>query len=341
MRTPAIRPLVVAIAVALVLGGCSPVTRATYANPIVSVGQDPFMSQWHDRYLLTEQRNDDEIWIRESRPNDLTGIESHGSSHRVWAAPQTGNHCTDLWAPELHHIANRWYIYYAATTCDGDNTKHRMFVLESVTNDPLGKYRDRGMISTSPDGWAIDGTEFAWHGNRYFVWSGWPDRSGSEQDLFIASMSSPTKLSSKPVRIARPSLSWERHGAPIEEGPEFLSHAGHGFLVYSASGSWTDDYRYGLLSLTGSNPLDASSWKKTKSAVFSSAHGVFGPGHGSFVTSPDGSQFWMIYHSAIAEGSGWQRQVDAQQYSWRADGTPDFGSPTAEDNQLPVPSGQR
>ena len=325
----------------LALCGCAPAAKpVTFSNPIVPVGQDPFVTQWGHRYLLIEERGDNEIWIRESKPDDLTGI-AHGSSHRVWVAPTTGSHCTDVWAPELHHIGGHWYIYYSATTCDGDNAGHRNFVLESSGDDPIGSYLDRGQLGGSANAWATDGTEFAWHSRRYFVWSGWPDGSGSEQDLFIARMSSPTALGSAPVILSRPTLPWERHGAPIEEGPESLTHGGRMFLVYSASGSWTDDYRYGLLRLTGSNPLDPTSWAKAPRSVFASANGVYGPGHGSFVRSPDGSQSWMIYHSAIAQGSGWDRQVDAQPFTWKPDGSPDFGAPRPEDADIPVPAGQR
>jgi GH43 family beta-xylosidase len=336
------RTTVTALAVVFVvaLSGCSSSKPITFENPIVPVGQDPFMTQWHGHYLLIEERNDNEIWVRESPLDDLTGVASRGTSHRVWTAPTSGSHCTDIWAPELHRIGDHWYVYYSATTCNGDNAGHRNFVLESTTNNPLGSYRDAGQLGSSPS-WAIDGTEFAWRGARYFAWSGWPDSKGSEQDLFIARMNSPTSLSSARVRIARPTLAWERHGAPIEEGPESVSHAGTMFLVYSASGSWTDDYRYGLLRLVGSNPLRASSWSKSAKPVFASANGVYGPGHGSFVKSPDGSEYWMIYHSAIAQGSGWDREIDAQSYTWNADGTPNFGMPVSDEQGIPVPSGQR
>lgn len=328
---------------AMLLTGCAAAAPgATFTNPIVPVGQDPYVTQWQHRYLLIEERNDNEIWVRESRPDNLTGIATSGSSHRVWTTPTTGSHCTDVWAPELHHIGARWYIYYSATTCDGDNDNHRNFVLESATDNPLGRYIDRGLLGgTSAAAWAIDGTEFALHGRRYFVWSGWPDSSGSEQDLLIERMASPVSLAGKPVLLSRPTLSWERHGAPIEEGPEALDHAGDLFLVYSASGSWTDSYEYGLLRLTGPDPLRSSDWSKDRSPAFASGNDVYGPGHGSFVLSPDGTQSWMIYHSAMAEGSGWDREIDAQQFTWNANGSPDFGKPVSQDTANPVPSGQR
>ena len=39
-------------------------------------------------------------------------------------------------------------------------------------------------------------------------------------------------------------------------------------IIYSASGCWTPDYKLGQLTLTGSNPLSASSWTKKWTPVF-------------------------------------------------------------------------
>ena len=324
----------------LAVSGCAPravpaprtSAALTFTQPVQAVGQDPFVTEWQHRYLLIQAQDDDEIWIDRSPVDDLTGVSTRGTGARIWRAPQHGDHCTDLWAPELHHIGTRWVVYYAATTCDGNNDNHRMFALESVGDDPLGPYKDAGAVRDSSGRWAIDGTRISWHGTDYFVWSGWPDDSNQQQDLFIARMSGPTRLS--------PTADWERIGAPIEEGPEALVHGGRLFLVYSASGSWTDDYAYGLLSLTGDDPMDPASWSKSPKPVFTSTVTVFSPGHGSFVHSPDGREDWMVYHTAITEGSGWDRQIDMQRYRWRSNGTPDFGTPADPTAALTVPSGQ-
>ena len=56
-----------------------------------------------------------------------------------------------VWAPEIHFINNRWYIYFAAD--NGDNKNHQMYVLESETQDAQGKYKFMGQLKT--DGWAM------------------------------------------------------------------------------------------------------------------------------------------------------------------------------------------
>lgn len=344
------RALIAALAggALLSLTGCttSPVTAPstpalTFRQPVVDVGQDPFVVRWRNRYLLVQARSDDEIWVLVSPVDDLTGIGARGTAVRIWTAPDHGGACTDVWAPELHRVGSRWIVYYSATTCDGSNDAHRMFAIESAGSDPLSGYRDAGEVAGPADTWSIDGTRFIWHGTAYFVWSGWPDRDGSRQNLYIARMSSTTRLETARVVLSTPSEPWERRGAPINEGPQALRHAGRLFIVYSASGSWTDSYADGLLALTGADPLDPDAWTKSPHPVFQSTGEVFGPGHGSFVESPDGRESWMVYHSAIAEGSGWDRQIDMQRFSWRQDGTPDFGRPVDPSSPRAVPSGQR
>lgn len=332
----ALGAVVVAAALA-VSTACS--TGPTFTNPIRATGQDPFVSTYQQHYLLVESR-DDGIWIVQSAKNDLTGIGKQHTDRHVWTPPESGPNCSDLWAPELHHLDGRWYIYYAATTCDADNKNHRMFVLESTGDSPFGPYQDRGRVVGTADHWSIDGTVISWAGRHYFVWSGWPGSQDGQQNLYIAAMTSPTALAGPRVLLSSPSNVWEQRGAAIQEGPEGLTHDGKLFLIYSASGSWTDDYAYGMLTFHGTDPLDPASWTKSARPVFSRTADVWGPGHGSFVKSPDGKQDWMIYHSAIAKGSGWFRQIDAQPFTWKSDGTPDFGKPASSEAKLPVPSGQ-
>jgi len=56
-------------------------------------------------------------------------------------------------------------------------------------------------------------------------------------------MSNPWTISGERVRLSSPEYDWEKHGTPlINEGPEVLRHGAQLFLIYSASGSWGDDY---------------------------------------------------------------------------------------------------
>jgi GH43 family beta-xylosidase len=131
----------------------------------------------------------------------------------------------------------------------------------------------------------------------------------------------------------------------VNEGPEILKNpAGKVFLVYSASGCWTDEYALGMLTLNGTDPMVASNWVKTATPVFSKSPGrsVYGPGHNSFFKSPDGTEDWILYHANSSPGQGCTdtRSPRMQKFTWNADGTPNFGEPVASGSAVTKPSGE-
>lgn len=309
----------------------------TFANPILNAGADPWVVQHEGYYYYTHTvGNAIRVWKSRSL-TDLAAAESA----TVWEPPASGPNSAEIWAPELHRIDGKWYIYYAAD--DGANENHRMFVLESVADDSLGEYMDRGKIADPSDRWAIDGTVLRKKdGSMYFVWSGWEGDQNASQRLYIAPMSNPYTISGDRVEISRPEREWETVGTPtVNEGPEVLFSDKKINIVYSASGSWTDDYALGLLSADpDADPLDPASWTKRPEPVFAKTDRVFGPGHASFAKSPDGREDWIVYHAAVASGAGWNRSVRAQPFRWNEDGTPDFGEPVPPGALLPLPSGE-
>ena len=254
------------------------------------------------------------------------------SRHRVWSPPSRGPVAHNLWAPELHFIDGRFYIYFAAD--DGDNPNHRMWVLAAQTSDPLGDYELVGMLDCG--GWAIDGTTFVDQlGARYFVWSGWPGATDGRQNLYIARMKSPVEIDGNPVLLAAPQHEWESRGMPICEGPQILQRNGRTFLVYSASGSWTEHYCLGLIEHLGGDMLDAATWWKHDCAFRPNDAG-YGIGHCGFTQDRDGRD-WLIYHAKTTRRSGWvDREVRAQPFSWSMAGLPEFGEPLSCGTTLPV-----
>ena len=310
----------------------------TFYNPTVAAGQDPSVL-FHNGYYYLAQSNGIAITVSKSRT--LSGLAA-GTSVTVWTRPSTtGPLCCNVWAPELQLVNGKFYIYFAAD--DGNNENHRMYALEGNTLDPQGSYTYRGKVAAPTDRWAIDGVVMELNGALYFVWSGWEGTRNGQQNLYIAPMSNPYTISGERALISSPLNAWERIGRPyVNEAPEVLQRNGKLFIMYSASGSWTDDYCLGLLTASATaNPMLASSWTKSNGCVMSKTATAYGPGHNAFTKSPDGLEDWIVYHANEVSGSGYSgRSLRAQRFTWNTDGSPSFGQPVATWTALAVPSGE-
>ncbi|KAI7775895.1 hypothetical protein LA080_006145 [Diaporthe eres] len=346
--------------------GTNTTTNATYSNPIftANVG-DPYMTRYSadgdEWYLFTYSTNDN-ITLRRSKA--LTDNWDNQETRVVFTPDPRGQDAgqpwsTDLWAPEIHNISGKWYIIFSATP-DFDNPpplqdaacpincpaiNHRMFVLESDGPDPwAADFTLKSELNTY-DQFAIDGTYFIHNQQIYHIYSCWQEQTSAwPANLCITHMSDPwtvdTNLTDRRM-ISVPNEPWERvpYGRPdtrlaTNEGPQQLINptTGQNFVVYSAARVNTPFYCLGLLELVGNDPMQYQSWRKHRDGcVFhqNTQASVFGTGHASFTTSPDGSENYIV---------DIYRTVRTQKFSWNDDGTPNF--PLAENGPFPVPSGQ-
>jgi GH43 family beta-xylosidase len=283
----------------------------------------------------------------------------------VWTPPASGPYAHDIWAPELHFIRGKWYIYFAADA--GTNMTHRVYVIENASADPTqGEWTFKGKVSDRTDKWAIDATVFEARGQLYMAWSGWEGDTNGRQDIYLAELENPWTVKSERVRISTPEYPWEHVGdrelprkaggyppadpaepthVDVNEGPEVLQHDGRIFLIYSANGCWTDFYSLAMLEASASGDLlKPGAWKKHPQPVFTyspEAH-AYAPGHNGFFKSPNGREDWIIYHAnpEAGQGCGARRSPRAQRFTWNDKGEPDFGVPVGTGAPLAPPAGE-
>ena len=318
--------------------------KDAFTNPLLPSGADPWVIAWKGNYyyMNTTGRNLT-LW----KTHDITDLRD--AEKRVVWTPEPGKPWSrGVWAPEIHRWGNKWYIYFAADS--GTNNTHRMYVVENSADDPIkGEWTLKGQVTDATNRWAIDPDLFQVNGVHYLLWSGWKGKKNGEQDIFIARMSNPWTIDSPRTLISSPVFPWEKVGntpkghVNVNEGPEALIHGNKVFVFFSASGCWTDAYELGaLVASTNSNLLDRSSWKKFSHPFFKQdpQAGVYGPGHNGFFKSLNGKQDWIIYHanSAPHEGCGAARSPRIQQFTWNADGTPNFGTPVPAGQPLEKPA---
>lgn len=300
-------------------------------NPVHVIANDPWVVRRDDNFYYCTA--DDGINVR--RIENLDDLKLKGAS-RVWSPPKDTLYSKEIWAPELHYIKGEWYIYFAA--CDGLNEHHRMYVLKGTTQNPMDPFEYIGKVMDDSDHWGIDGTIMEYHDELYMIWSGWEGEVDKGQQLYIAHMDSPTSIDSERICISVPDQEWEMNGMEIEEGPTALvdKEQDTAIIVFSASGSWTDDYCMGQLTLTGKDPMKADSWTKSDKPIFTKKDGAYGPGHCSFVTAYDDS-LWMIYHCNRLSGTGWGgRSAWIQPVEWDGEKL-NLGEPQTPEKTILLP----
>jgi GH43 family beta-xylosidase len=343
-------------------------TNKTYTNPILDkVGADPWVMQHQNSYYMTYTTNTNITILRSSSLTNWNTAEVK----LAFAPPPGLNYSTDLWAPELHLIDDRWYIIFTADPnydtpppetdmwCDFNcpAVHHRMYVLESSSADPwTSTYTLKAQLNTY-DQFAIDGTYFAHSTGLYHIYSCWYRAYDAwPANLCITKLSNPWTVESSFEQrqiISTPDNAWEKtpygrsvnHRLSSNEGPQQLVNptTGQNFLIYSAARSDNRNYCLGQLELVGSDPMDPSDWKKhNDGCVFyqNPAEEAFGVGHASFTKSPDGNEDWIVYHGMRDPTNGWSaRTIRTQRFTWSdEDGSPVFPRPGY--GPYSVPSGQ-
>jgi GH43 family beta-xylosidase len=317
-----------------------------FINPIVFQRADPWVLRHADGfyYLSATAPEYDRIELR--RAKTLQGL-GMAEARVIWRKHATGPMGAHIWAPELHHIDGRWYVYFAAGAAERV-WDIRIYVLENAAANPLeGEWTEKGQIRTKWETFSLDATTFEHRGRRYLVWAQRDPSVRNNTDLYIAKMDTPWSIVGEPVMISRPEFDWETRRYKVNEAPAALIRNGRIFISFSASGTGAE-YCMGLLAARDdADLLDPGSWAKSPLPVFATNadNRVFGPGHNGFttVTTPDGELDVLIYHARSYEeiiGDPLRdpnRHTRAQIFHWRPDGTPDFGTPAA-DGPTPGPA---
>lgn len=331
----------------LCLSGSACAQQATTAamvgvsNPLIEQRADPWCMRHTDGfyYFTATAPEYDRIELRRAKTVD--GL-ADAEVRVVWRKHDSGPMSYHIWAPELHHIEGKWYVYFAAARAD-DIWAIRIYVLECAAANPLtGEWIEKGQLKTDWESFSLDATTFAHRGIRYLVWAQKDPNIRGNTNLYIAKMDTPWSIVGPQMMITKPEYPWEQILFWVNEGPAALIRNGRVFLSYSASGT-NHNYCMGLLTADAdADLLDAASWKKSPVPVFksSAAHSQYGPGHNSFTVTPDGKTDLLVYHARNyqeIEGdplNNPDRHTRVQPFGWNADGTPNFGEPVP-DGPLP------
>lgn len=278
-----------------------------YNTPFIEQRADPYVTRGEDGtyYFTASVPEYDKIILRQAAT--LEGLRM-AEETVLWKKHESGEMSRHIWAPELHFLFGRWYLYFAAGERD-DRWKIRPFVLECQSDDPgKGPWVEKGKMQRSGDdiysfdSFSLDATVFCHRGAWYYVWAEKVSGGVGISNLYIARMESATRLATAQVLLTTPDYDWERASIWVNEGPAVLKHGGRIFLTYSASATGAC-YCMGMLSIDeDADLLDPRAWKKERKPVLCSdpEKGFYGPGHNSFTTLSDGTDV-CVYHARTYE----------------------------------------
>ena len=113
-----------------------------------------------------------------------------------------------IWAPEIHFIDGKWYVYFAAGSTS-DVWAIRMYVLEGTGANPLTARGPSAAGSCTPwDTFSLDATTFVANGTRYLSWAQ-SEPGIANSNLFIARHVQPVDDHRRGHADLAPTLEWE------------------------------------------------------------------------------------------------------------------------------------
>lgn len=281
--------------------------KKPYPDPFIPERADPFVTKGGDLYYFTAsypafgsaENGYDRIVLRCS--NTVSGLAT-AQEKTVWKAHDEGVMARHIWAPEMHYIENKWYIFFAAG--EKENVWNiRPYVLACSGDDPMkDEWLEKGRMQKLPEdtmsfeNFSLDMTYFSVGGKHYVIWA----QIEGDSSLFMAEIDpkAPWKIISLPLLLSKPEFDWEKIRFRVNEGPSVVFEKDKVIVFFSASGTGAE-YCMGMLYADkNADLMNAKSWTKLSHPVLATKDlcGQVGPGHNSFVKDENGNLL-IVYHA--------------------------------------------
>ncbi|MCI5937790.1 MAG: family 43 glycosylhydrolase [Eubacterium sp.] len=291
-------------------------TSSIYPNPFILERADPYIVKGSDNYyyftasypMKSEQDKDgyDRVILRRSKT--IEGL-ADADEITIWKSePESMSH-RFIWAPELHEIQGKWYVFYAGSDKTDDIWAINCHVLQCAGNDPYSDaWVEKGKFQRLPEddfsfsAFSLDMTYYEDAGKSYVIWAQHSPEKISCLYMATVDPKEPWKLTSLPMLLTEPEYDWEKVRFPVNEGPAVLKKDDTIFVCFSASGTGPEYCVGTIYAKSGSNLMDKTSWTKLDYPLLTSEDLVdeYGPGHNSFVKDAEGNDIF-VYHARSKE----------------------------------------
>jgi len=270
-----------------------------YFNPLDVLIGDPQIFKDSEIYYLYGTIDGEKGFEVFSSP-DLASWRRHGfcfTKDGKWAQHY-------LWAPETIRAGNTYRLFYTGS----DNYLLQICVASS--DFPLGPFQD---IAAPMYGGSVNHFDpspfYDEASERYYLFfTKDTTQSGSDRSEIWGGRLAPDFKSFDvgPFKLLEGDQSWElmQNGKYFIEGPNVKSRGAFYYMQYSGSAWNTHNYALGYA--TARAPLGPFT-KFFANPILKSSSSVFAPGHGCFVSSPDGTEDFIVYHSHLNATTAWRQ----------------------------------
>lgn len=241
-----------------------------------------------------------------------------------------------FWAPEVYSHGGKYYMAFSAVS----NSRGHACIGLAVADAPEGPYRDLGQPFYDPGYAVIDAhLFFDDDGQTYLFYS----RDCAQNVVNGRPESHSYAIRVKPdlsgttgeaVLVAKPTEPYEFYSGNTRwcEGPYVLKHEGTYYLMYSTN--FYAGKEYSVCYATSDNVMGPYT-KAAENPVLSYATNVqgkifvSGPGHNSVVTTADGKDRFMVYHTHTSpQAPSGDRDTAIDRMGFREDGSLFVSGPT-------------
>lgn len=266
--------------------------------------------------------------------------------NRKWAVQS-------FWAPEVIKAGEKYMLHYTAAY--EDNVKH---IGVATSDKPTGPFTDvdnKPFLDHGTKG-TIDSHVFTDDdGRTYMYYSKASDTNpiaelgGKKRSEICVIEVAPdlSKILSSPKMLILPEQSWEFNPAENQywnEGTVIIKRNNIYYLMYSANCFCNESYSLGYA--TSSSPTGPFK-KYAYNPILTNqnvAESVSGPGHHTVAPSPDGKEWFCVYHSHVHVGNldksnNGIRQINIDRMKFMPDGSIQIIGPTV--TPQPYPSSQK
>lgn len=135
----------------------TPTSPLARTNPILPQRADPHVALHSDGYYYFTATVPKYDLIELRRARTLGGLPA-AETKVIWKKHAKGPMSHHIWAPEIHYIGGKWYLYSAASKAEAI-WDIRMYVLENESPNPLeGEWTEKGQIKMNWESFTLDAT---------------------------------------------------------------------------------------------------------------------------------------------------------------------------------------